>query len=183
MQIFPVTDTTFTFKTFETSKSHAVSQHPLSFDTEPNIRFCFGNSDRRNRSPKWAKKLGLVDDTDDKRRAARSQWAKRYDERLANSTWDNAELAEGEEGDNYVPERVIDPEEVERRRNEGLWTNQDEEWYNEGERDSFKIGATRESMTDESPTSCSEREAPNQKNWHYPMNFEGTEVRYSKRRL
>lgn len=95
-------------------------------------------SDRRNRSPKWAKKLGLVDDTDDKRRAARSQWAKRYDERLANSTWDNAELAEGEEGDNYVPERVINPEEVERRRNEGLWTNQDEEWYNEGERDSFK---------------------------------------------
>lgn len=44
-----------------------------------------------------------------------------------------AELEEGEEGGNYAP---IDPREEERRarlRNEGLWTGDDETYYNEGE--------------------------------------------------
>ena len=91
-------------------------------------------SDGRKRTPKWIKKAGLVDDSEDRRRAARSQWAKRYDERLPNSTLDDADLAEGEEGGNYVPSRTIDEEEVARRRREGLWTNEEEEYYNEGER-------------------------------------------------
>jgi hypothetical protein len=68
-----------------------------------------------------------------KRKLAKSQWSKRYDERNPNSTLDDAELEEGEEGNNYIPSREIDPEEVARRRREGLWTNQDEEYYNEGE--------------------------------------------------
>ncbi|KAG7571274.1 hypothetical protein FFLO_00786 [Filobasidium floriforme] len=117
------------------------------------------NNDGRKRTPKWIKKAGLVDDSEDKRRAAKSQWAKRYDERLPNSTLDEADLAEGEEGGNYVPSRTIDEEEVARRRREGLWSNEDEEYYNE-EREHDR--------------------APNQQHWHYPANFEGAEATPSK---
>lgn len=91
------------------------------------------SSSNKKRTPKWAKKLGVVDNTEELRRAKKSQWAKRYDERNPNSTHDNADLAEGEEGANYVPDRTIDPEEVERRRREGLWGREEEEYYNAGE--------------------------------------------------
>ena len=40
-----------------------------------------------------------------------------------------------------MPSRTIDEEEVARRRREGLWSNEDEEYYNEGERpDRLKQG-------------------------------------------
>ena len=135
-----------------------------------------------------------MDDSEDKRRAAKSQWAKRYDERLPNSTLDNADLAEGEEGGNYVPSRTIDEEEVARRRREGLWTNEDEEYYNEGEQSEVEVedrhtkagrsypGVDRAGIPS-LPFSfrrTTEREhpdrAPNQQHWHYPANFEGAEA-------
>ncbi|WWC91695.1 uncharacterized protein L201_006641 [Kwoniella dendrophila CBS 6074] len=106
------------------------------------------NNQNKARTPKWAIKAGLVDNTDRERRARKSQWSKRFDERNAHSTHLDQELEEGEEGTNYNP-TTINPEEVERRRNEGLWTGEDEEYYNNDQ-------------------------APNQKNWHYPANFEGT---------
>ncbi|WWC64589.1 uncharacterized protein I303_107200 [Kwoniella dejecticola CBS 10117] len=106
------------------------------------------NNQNRARTPKWAIKYGLVDNTDRERRLKKSQWSKRYDERNAHSTLRDQELEEGEEGTNYDP-TTANPEEVERRRNEGLWTGDDEEYYNEDQ-------------------------APNQRNWHYPANFEGT---------
>ncbi len=43
-----------------------------------------------------------------------------------------AELAEGEEGENYNPPPTMDPEEVERRKKAGLWTREEEEYYGEG---------------------------------------------------
>jgi hypothetical protein len=144
---------------------------------------CHNLSDGRKRTPKWIKKAGLVDDSEDKRRAAKSQWAKRYDERLPNSTLDEADLAEGEEGGNYVPSRTIDEEEVARRRREGLWSNEDEEYYNEGERPGrLKQGISVVKIT--AADQCllgamTEREhdrAPNQQHWHYPANFEGAEA-------
>lgn len=48
----------------------------------------------------------------------------------------------------------MSPEEVARRKREGLWTREDEEFYNEDRVD----------------------EAPNQRHWHYPANFEGTDA-------
>ncbi|WWC94883.1 hypothetical protein V866_001734 [Kwoniella sp. B9012] len=107
------------------------------------------NNQNRARTPKWAIKHGLVDNSDRERRARKNQWSKRFDERNAHSTLRDQELEEGEEGGNYDPSIRSDPEEVQRRRNEGLWTNDDEEYYNEDQ-------------------------APNQRNWHYPANFEGT---------
>jgi hypothetical protein len=76
---------------------------------------------------------GLVDNTESERRKAKSQWAGRYNERNPNSTLEGAELAEGEEGDNYIPPRTMDPEEIERRKKAGLWTRDEEEFYGEGE--------------------------------------------------
>ncbi|KAK8853209.1 hypothetical protein IAR55_003911 [Kwoniella newhampshirensis] len=107
------------------------------------------NNQNRARTPKWAIRYGLVDDTDRQRRLKKSQWSKRYDERNNHSTLADQPLEEGEEGPNYDPSIAEDPAEVERRRNEGLWTNQDEEYYNADQ-------------------------APNQQKWHYPANFEGT---------
>lgn len=65
-----------------------------------------------------------------RRKAAKSQWAKRYDERLPESTFVGQELAEGEEGPNYVP---YDEDSPQRRGSEGLWDRDDEQYYNEGE--------------------------------------------------
>ncbi|WVF73097.1 hypothetical protein IAT40_007916 [Kwoniella sp. CBS 6097] len=106
------------------------------------------NNENKARTPKWAIRYGLVDNSNRERRARKNQWAKRYDERNPHSTHLDAQLEEGEEGINYDP-TTIDPAEVERRRNEGLWTREDEEYYNSDQ-------------------------APNQRNWHYPANFEGT---------
>jgi hypothetical protein len=63
------------------------------------------------------------------RKKAKSQWAGRYNERTSGSTHIDAALEEGEEGPNYVP---VPEEDLERRRNEGLWTNDEEEFYNQG---------------------------------------------------
>ncbi|KAI9634097.1 uncharacterized protein MKK02DRAFT_38768 [Dioszegia hungarica] len=107
------------------------------------------NNENKARTPKWARKAGLVDPADEQRRIAKSQWKKRFDERNNVSTHVGAELEDGEVGGNYEP---MDPRDEERRarmRNEGLWRDEDAELYNEDQ-------------------------APNQRHHHWPMNFEGT---------
>lgn len=111
------------------------------------------NNTNRNRTPKWVRKAGLVDPRDEERAKAKSTWAKRYNERNNESAHVGQALEEGEEGTNYIPEDPREAARRERMRNEGLWTNEDEEWYNE-----------------------ERREAPNQHHWHYPANFEGTDA-------
>lgn len=95
------------------------------------------NSANKARTPKWAIRYGLVNDSQMKRKAAKSQWANRYDERLPESTLVGQELAEGEEGPNYVP---YDSNAPKRQNSEGLWDREDEQFYNEGE---FYKGALR----------------------------------------
>ncbi|WVO14276.1 hypothetical protein L204_101908 [Cryptococcus depauperatus] len=108
------------------------------------------NNQNRARTPKWAIRYGLVDNSANERHARKNQWAKRFDERNNHSTLTEQELEAGEEGPNYVP-RFESPEEVQRRRNEGLWSAEDEEYYN-----------------------ADQASAPKKSTWHYPMNFEGT---------
>jgi hypothetical protein len=103
-----------------------VHADPPSFYIQ-NIR----NNTNRARTPKWAIKAGLVDNSERDRKARKNQWAKRFDERNAQSTLVGQSLEEGEEGEDYNPV-TEDPEAVERRRNEGLWNNDDEEYYDEG---------------------------------------------------
>lgn len=91
-----------------------------------------------------------------------------------------ADLEEGEEGGNYVP---VDPREEERRarmRSEGLWTGDDEEFYNEGELScstGHPVSLCRGDVS--AVTDISDR-APNQRHHHYPMNFEGTDAEYEE---
>lgn len=89
-------------------------------------------SANKARTPKWAIRYGLVNSDDLDRRAAKSQWTKRYDERLPESSHMGQDLADGEVGDNYVPYGEEDEERARRNRNEGLWTRDDEEFYQEG---------------------------------------------------
>lgn len=75
-----------------------------------------------------------MDNSDRERRLKKNEWSKRFDERNNQSTHVGQALEDGEEGNDYIPvneeqERVR----AERGRNEGLWTGQDEEFYNEGE--------------------------------------------------
>ncbi|ORY33362.1 hypothetical protein BCR39DRAFT_519447 [Naematelia encephala] len=107
------------------------------------------NNTNRARTPKWALKAGLINNSDNERRLKKSQWSKRFDERNNQSTLANQPLEEGEEGENYVPVSEEDRQAQEHRRREGLWDNNDEEYYNEDR-------------------------AINQERWHYPANFEGT---------
>lgn len=88
------------------------------------------NSSNKARTPKWAIRYGLVNNAERERKARKSQWAKRYDERLPESTFVGQELAEGEEGPNYVP---VAPGQPKRRPSEGLWDREDEMYYNDGE--------------------------------------------------
>jgi hypothetical protein len=100
----------------------------LSFYLQ-NIR----NNENKARTPKWARKAGLVDPADEQRRIAKSQWTKRYAERNNVSTHVGAELEEGESGGNYMPVDPREEERIARLRNEGLWRGEDESYYNEGE--------------------------------------------------
>lgn len=95
------------------------------------------HSYNKKRTPKWARKLGLVDEAEFERKKKKSQWSGRYQERNAESAMVGAELAEGEEGANYDPEPVLTEEQERRRRVDregGLWRREeDEDYYGDGE--------------------------------------------------
>lgn len=114
------TVTTSTSRTSVTSEYNAGEEFLSSAD----------DSSNKARTPKWAIRYGLVNNAERERKARKSQWAKRYDERLPESTFVGQELAEGEEGPNYVP---TVPGQQKRRPSEGLWDREDEIYYNEGE--------------------------------------------------
>lgn len=110
------------------------------------------NNTNKARTPKWALKAGLIDRSDLDRRTKKSEWSKRYNERNHESAHVGQALEDGEEGDNYVPQSEREIEAANRRREEGLWDDRaDAEYYNEDQ-------------------------APNQRHWHYPANFEGAVV-------
>ncbi|EIW72000.1 hypothetical protein M231_06208 [Tremella mesenterica] len=106
------------------------------------------NNTNRARTPKWAIKYGLVDNSDRDRRKQKNQWAGKFEERNSHSALEGQELAEGEVGENYDADVLENPEARARKVNQGLWTGDDESYYNEDQ-------------------------APNQREWHYPANFAG----------
>ncbi|KAG8894436.1 hypothetical protein FRB99_001263 [Tulasnella sp. 403] len=113
------------------------------------------NNKNHRRTPKWAVRYGLIDDTALKRRAKRSQWASRYDERLPQSAHVGQEVEEGQ-----VPDREQD----EANRPSGsngdqLWTGEEETFY--GRRDT--------------PGSAAQSESSGGGRWHYPANFDEAE--------
>ncbi|KAG9003450.1 hypothetical protein FRB94_009985 [Tulasnella sp. JGI-2019a] len=112
------------------------------------------NNKNARRTPKWAVKYGLIDDTALKRRAKRQEWATRFNDRNPQSTYEGQPVEEGQ-----IPDRVP-PESSTATRQPGLWNNSDEsEFYGQP-------GASG------SVTSTSES---HRGRWHYPANFDETE--------
>lgn len=108
------------------------------------------------------------------RRKRKNQWSKRFDERNNESAHIGQALEEGEEGDNYMPINEQEAERERRRAREGLWNDtEDTEYYNEGE------------SIEDGQDSWAKRidEAPNQRHWHYPANFEGAATGTGKKKL
>ncbi|ELU45684.1 developmentally regulated GTP binding protein 1 [Rhizoctonia solani AG-1 IA] len=121
----------------------------------PNIR----NNKNHRRTPKWAQKYGLIDDTEIKRRQKRSQWAHRYNERLPQSTLEGQEYEEGQNPTETPREEQSDPF---RRPGEGaLWGEEDENYYGRRPR--------ANSTQSGSQTSLSNRST---RRWQYPANFD-----------
>ncbi|CCA74706.1 hypothetical protein PIIN_08666 [Serendipita indica DSM 11827] len=118
------------------------------------------NNKNHRRTPKWARRYGLVDDSEIRRKEARSQWAGRYNDRLPQSTLEGREVEEGQ-----IPDR--EPEQgsstnVNGTREERLWdSHRDESFYGQRRTGSGSVS-----------TGSGGRAG----RWHYPANFEDTEV-------
>jgi uncharacterized membrane protein YqaE (UPF0057 family) len=112
------------------------------------------NNKNHRRTPKWAQRYGLVDTTKIKRNELRSQWAKRYDERLPNSALESQPL---EEGQNPTASNMSLPSESAghpRHRtteNGELWNPEEEQYYGQSNGSSSDSRSSR---------------------WHYPANFD-----------
>ncbi|TFK76439.1 hypothetical protein BDN72DRAFT_785339 [Pluteus cervinus] len=114
------------------------------------------NNKNHARTPKWAQRYGLVDTSEIQRKARKSQWATRYNDRLPNSTLDAQPYEEGQapsitsgdsaEGHHARPQNQTNG-------NGDLWRPEDESFYN---------------PENQSATSLSTR-------WRYPTNFQDAE--------
>ncbi|KAF8654135.1 hypothetical protein AX16_003666 [Volvariella volvacea WC 439] len=86
------------------------------------------NNKTHARTPKWAQRYGLVDTSEIQRKARKSQWAHRYNDRLPNSTLDGQPYEEGQAPSIASAEdtTATNP----KRQNSGLWRPEDESYYN-----------------------------------------------------
>ncbi|KAF8503558.1 hypothetical protein F5888DRAFT_1663200 [Russula emetica] len=112
------------------------------------------NNKNHRRTPQWAQRHGLVDTSDIKRKERRSQWASRYEERLAQSTLQNQPVEDGQIPDAASLNSTTDSTAPPRRDGE-LWSAQDEQYYGQ------------------SNGSTSERRSSR---WHYPANFDDADT-------
>jgi len=114
------------------------------------------NNKNHKRTPKWAIRYRLVDDSEIRRKERRSQWAGRYNDRLPNSSYENHPVEEGQ-----IPDRTrSESTSVNGDGNEPhLWEQREEHFYGESRDPSGSVstggGGGR---------------------WHYPANFEDAEV-------
>ena len=111
------------------------------------------NNKNHRRTPQWAQRHGLVDTSSIKRKERRSEWANRYEERNAHSTFENRPVEDGQIPDAVSLNSATDSTAPPRRRvGDGeLWNAQEEQYYGE------------------SNGSTSERRSSR---WHYPANFD-----------
>jgi hypothetical protein len=116
------------------------------------------NNKNNRRTPKWARRYGLVDDSEIRRKERKSQWAGRYNDRLPNSVLENQAYEEGQ-----IPDRPGASRETTSNGNgePGLWNErQDEQFYGQRQRESGSVG------------SGSANGAASGGRWRYPANFE-----------
>jgi len=113
------------------------------------------NNKNHTRTPKWVQKYGLVDTSEIRRKARKSQWANRYNDRLPQSALEGQAYEEGQEGGSSVDLSVEGGSGGKNRRQNGgdLWRPEDENYYN-AERASQNTSSGR---------------------WRYPANFNDAE--------
>jgi uncharacterized membrane protein YqaE (UPF0057 family) len=112
------------------------------------------NNKNHRRTPQWAQRHGLVDTSTIKRKERRSQWANRYEERLAQSTLEDRPVVEGQVPDAASLNSSTDATAPPRRDGE-LWSTQDEQYYGQSN------GKTSERRS---------------QRWHYPANFDDADT-------
>ncbi|KIM28519.1 hypothetical protein M408DRAFT_16270 [Serendipita vermifera MAFF 305830] len=124
------------------------------------------NNKNHRRTPKWAIRYGLVDDSEIRRKERRSQWAGRYNDRLPNSTLEGRQVEEGQvpDGPSRDPSATDVNANARTAEQEGrLWdSTQDEQFYgqkNKGARGSGSVST-----------------ATGGGRWHYPANFDEAEL-------
>ncbi|KAF8323308.1 hypothetical protein DL93DRAFT_2038789, partial [Clavulina sp. PMI_390] len=116
------------------------------------------NNKTHARTPKWAVRYGLVDDSKIRRNARRSEWANRYNDREAGDDYENQPVEEGQ-----IPDAPRPPPKTGTSATNGeapLWGAEDEGYYNDdnGRR---ATGSVRSGGSNGGGS-----------RWHYPANFD-----------
>ncbi|KZP01205.1 hypothetical protein CALVIDRAFT_474757 [Calocera viscosa TUFC12733] len=110
------------------------------------------NNKNNRRTPKWAIRYGLISDDYLKKKKRKSEWANRYDERLPHSTYEGREVEDGQVPDPHDDASVRSGAERTGNGHNTLWTQEDESFYsNAGEENQGG-------------------------RWHYPANFDDSEI-------
>lgn len=111
------------------------------------------NNKTNRRTPKWAQRYGLVDTSTIERHKKRSEWATRYDERNAHSTWEDQQLADGQVVGSTSSLSTDAPVRPQQTGGEFWNPDTEEQYYN----------------PDPSNGASSKR-------WHYPANFQDASI-------
>ncbi|KAJ8521612.1 hypothetical protein ONZ45_g1710 [Pleurotus djamor] len=114
------------------------------------------NNKNHARTPKWAQRYGLVDTSEIKRKERKSQWANRYNDRLPESTLEGRPYEEGEVAGSSTS--LSGDSQRRRQPNGDLWRPEDETYYN------------------------ADANSSSSRRWHYPTNFEESEVELTKKK-
>lgn len=127
------------------------------------------NNKNRARTPKWAARYGLVDTSVMDRKKKRSDWAKRYGERLPNSTLEGQAYEEGQLPD-PSHNRSSSPSAAAPERSE-YWREDEERFYNESRSRPAHGESTSSFHSDTSGG-----------RWTYPANFNEAVIEGGSRR-
>jgi len=122
------------------------------------------NNKNRARTPKWAARYGLVDTTGIERRKKKSEWAKRYGERLPESALEGQAFEDGQLADNTPDAASSDRHEY--------WREEEEQFYNGSRRQQPGQGESSSSLQSETSGS----------RWTYPANFDEAVIEGGARR-
>ncbi|KAG8823953.1 hypothetical protein FRC17_009208 [Serendipita sp. 399] len=125
------------------------------------------NNKNHRRTPKWAIRYGLVDDTEIRRREKRSRWAGKYNDRLPRSTLEGREVEEGQNPDRPGMSRegsaaTNDP--AAGGRDGALWNNTEEQFYGQKKQGSGSVSTGSGSGSHGGGR------------WRYPANFDDVVV-------
>jgi len=130
------------------------------------------NNKNRARTPKWAARYGLIDTTAMDRKKKRSDWAKRYGERLPQSALDHQAYEEGQQMDTSRDSSYPS-------NDAGPGPGQTEYWREDEER---YYGQSRSSQPGYGESTSSLHSENSGGRWTYPANFNEAVIEGGSRR-